>query len=185
MATLHALACLRNHVVTQVVEAELAVGTVGDVSRIGRFLAIEPHAVLQAANAHAQTLVDPAHPLAVALGEVIVHGNDVDSPTCDGIEIRRERSNERLAFASLHLGDHAPVQGDATHDLLIEVTHPLRPLRSLPHGGEGLGEQLVEGLAPLITISEVRGYAMQFLVRHGFEALREGIDLLRESLELP
>ena len=160
MTTLYALACLRNHIVTQVVEAELAVGTVGDISSIGRFLEVEPHAVLQAAHAHAQTLVDPTHPLAVASGKVIIHGNDMDSPSRDGIEIRRKRGNERLALAGLHLGDHAPVQGDAAHDLLVEVTHPQRPARGLPHGGEGLGKQLVESLATLIALPEVRGHAV-------------------------
>ena len=158
MSALHALVCSRDHVVAQVVEAELAVGAVGDVSRIGRFLAAELHVVLQAAHTHAQAPIDSAHPLAVALGEVVVHGDDVDALAGDGVQVGRERGDEGLPLATFHLGDHAPVQDDAPHELHGEVAHPEGAPGGLSHGGEGLREQLVEGLSPPVTLPEVCGH---------------------------
>jgi len=60
------------HVVAQVVEAELVVRAVGNVEAV-RGLALRVlHLVLDAADRQAEELVDPTHPLGVALGEVVV-----------------------------------------------------------------------------------------------------------------
>ena len=68
------------HVVPQVVEAELVVGAVGDVGGIGGLaLGRADHAVDDQAHRQAQEAVDLAHPLAVALGQVVVDGDDVDA----------------------------------------------------------------------------------------------------------
>ena len=42
-------------------------------------------------------------------GEVVVHGDDVHAVAGDGVQVARERGDERLALACLHLGDHALV----------------------------------------------------------------------------
>ena len=184
MSALHALVGAADHVVAQVVEAELAVGAVGDVSSVGIAPFITIHVVLQAARAHAQKAVDLAHPLAVALGEVVVHGDDVDALAGDGVQVGRERGDEGLPLATFHLGDHAPVQDDAAHELHGEVPHPQRTPGGLPHGGEGLREERVELLSPLVPLPEVLGHATQLLVRHGLEAVREVLDLAGYPLEL-
>ena len=87
-----------DHVVAQVVEAELVVGAVGDVGGVG-LLAVTGRrlrqalvfgdsqsgskrkalVVLDAADGQAEGVVDLAHPLGVALGQVVVDGNDVDA----------------------------------------------------------------------------------------------------------
>ena len=184
MAALHAQPCLRDHVVAQVVEAELGVGPVGDVCCVRGPPAAGRHAVLQQADAHAHEAVDGAHPLAVAPGQVVVDRDDVDAPAVDGVEVAGERGDERLALAGPHLGYHAAMQDDAAHELHGEVAHPEGAPRGLPHGGEGLREQLVELLPPLVAFPKVRGHTAQFLVRHGLEALREVIDLAGYPLEL-
>ena len=184
VSALHALVRSHDHMIAQVVEAELAVGAVGYVSRIGRFLAVELHVVLQAANAHAQKAVDLAHPLAVALGEVVVHRDDVDALAGDGVQVGRERGDEGLPLATFHLGDHAPVQDDAAHELHGEVPHPEGTPGGLPHGGEGLREQFVELLSPLVALPKVLGHATQLLVRHGLEVVRKVFDLAGYPLEL-
>ena len=91
MAALHALRCAKHHVVAQVIEAELRVGAVRDICLVGRTLLHERHAVLQKADLHAEEAVDLAHPLRVALGEVIVHGDDVHALTGDRVEVAGER----------------------------------------------------------------------------------------------
>ena len=63
VAALHALLGTGNHVVAQVIKAELGVGAVGDVGLVGRALELERHIVLEQTDGHAQVLIDAAHPL--------------------------------------------------------------------------------------------------------------------------
>ena len=94
----------------------------------------------------------------------------MDALAGDGVQVGRERGNKGLPLAGFHLGYHAPVQDDAAHKLHGEVTHPKGTPGGLPHGGEGLREQVVEGLSPPMAFPKVRGHTTQFLVRHGLEA---------------
>ena len=105
VAALYAGRRPRDHVVAQVVEAELGVRAVGDVGLVGGNLLRGAHAVLDQADLHAEEAVDLAHPLGVAAGEVVVHGDDVDVVARKRVQIPREGGHERLAFARLHLGD--------------------------------------------------------------------------------
>ncbi len=61
----------------------------------------------------------------------------MDALALDGIEIGRERGDQRLAFAGAHLGDLAAVEHDAADHLDIEMPHPEHAHRGLAHGGEG------------------------------------------------
>ena len=69
----------------------------------------------------AEAVVDGAHPLGVALGEVVVDGDEVGAFAGEGVEVDREGGGERLALACLHLGDLALVEDDAAEDLDVEV----------------------------------------------------------------
>ena len=112
-----------DHVVAQVVKAKLGVGTIGDIGLIGRALKLERHVVLQQTDGHAQILIDTTHPLGVALGQVVIDGNDVHALAGDGIEIAGQRRDERLALAGLHLGNVALVKRHGADKLYIKVTH--------------------------------------------------------------
>ena len=92
-------------------------------------------------------LVDPAHPLGVAAGEVIVHGDDVHAFSGERIQVHGERRDERLAFAGPHLGDRALVQDHAADELDVEMPLAERPLRGLADRREGRHEDVVDGLA--------------------------------------
>ena len=65
------------HIVAQVVEAELVIRSVGDIASIGLTALIVLDVVKDAAHGEAQELVNLPHPFGVALGEVVVHRDDV------------------------------------------------------------------------------------------------------------
>ena len=147
MAPLHQLAGVDAHVVPQVVEAHLVVGAVGDVGGVGGLPLLGGQAVDDQAHLQPQEAVDLAHPLAVALGQVVVHRDDVDAPARQGVEIGGEGGHQGLALTGLHLGDAALVEHDAAHQLHPVGPHAQHPVRGLPHGGEGLRQDVVQGLA--------------------------------------
>ena len=100
-------------------------------------------------EAHLQTqeAVDLAHPLGVTLGQVVVDGDDVDALARQGVEIGGKGGHQGLAFTGLHLGDPALMQHDAAHQLHPVGAHAQHTVRSLPHGGKGLRQDVVQGLA--------------------------------------
>ena len=111
-------------VVAKVVEAELGVGAVGDVSGVGLFALVEVQALLDEADGEAEKGVDLAHPACVAAGQVVVDGHDVDALAGQGVQVDGHGGRERLALAGLHLRDLALVQRYAAHDLHVEGPHP-------------------------------------------------------------
>ena len=170
------------HVVAQVVEAELGVGAVGDVARVGVALVLEV-GELGADPAHGQPEepVDLAHPVRVAAGQVVVHRDDVHAPPRQGVEVHGQGRDQGLALAGLHLGDPPEVQRHAPHELHVEVALAEHPPRRLAHGGEGVDEQVVEGLAVVEPLPEVDGPVGQVVVGQG---LHLGLELVDEGNEL-
>ena len=75
----------------------------------------------------------------------------------EGVQVRGQGRHEGLALARLHLRDHAAVQGDAADELHVEVPHVEHAAARLAHDREGLGEEVVEGLALGQPRPELRG----------------------------
>ena len=126
------------HVVTQVVEPELRVHAVRDVAAVGLLALRLGEAVDDDPHRHAEEVVDAAHPLGVAAGQVVVDRDDVDALAGEGVEVTGQGGHQGLALAGLHLGDAPLVQHHAAHQLHVEVPHVEHPPAGLPHGGEGL-----------------------------------------------
>ena len=137
------------HVVAQVVEAELVVGAVGDVRRVGGPL--EGGVVdvrTDAPDREPEPAVDATHPLRVAGGQVLVDRHHVHAPPVEGVEVRRERGDEGLALAGLHFGDPAEVQRHAAHELDVEVALAEHAPGRLAHHGVRLDQEVVEASRP-------------------------------------
>ena len=162
MAALHAVLRPRDHVVAQVVKAEFRVRAVRDIGQVSRLLAVGTHAVLNKAHVHTHELVNAAHPFAVALGQVIIHGNDMHVVSRQCVQITGQRGHERLAFAGLHLG--TVVQGHAANQLHIEVTHAEHAQTGLAYGGERLGQHVVEVFTTVKSLAELDGLRSQLLI---------------------
>ena len=155
------------HVVAQVVEAVFVVGAVGDVAGVGilAFAVVEP--MHDHAGGQAEEAVDLPHPFGVALGEVVVDGDDVDALAGQRVEIDRERRDQGLAFAGLHLGDVALVQHHAADQLHVEMPLAERALGRLAHRGEGGNQNVVQRLAAGELGAEFGGAGFQRLVGEG------------------
>ena len=146
------------HVVAQVVEAELVVGAVGDVAVVFLLALLVVETMDDDAHREPEELVDLPHPFGVAFGQIIVDGDDVHAAAGQGVEIDRQRRDQGLAFAGLHLGDLAFMQHHAADELDVEVALAERALAGLAYGGERrhqdvvqrrpFGQLLLEGVGP-------------------------------------
>ena len=148
-------------------------------ARVGRAALLRRHRRLDQPHVSPEEPVDPAHPLRVALGQVVVDRDDVDALALEGVEVAGQGGHEGLALAGLHLGDVALVQGRAAHQLDVEVALADRAAGALPDGREGLGQQVVEGLAVRDRAPGTRAScAAQLLVG---EVLDLGLERVDES----
>ncbi len=109
--------------VAEHVKAELADRRVGDLRRVGAPPVRRRGGLADPADAHAEQVVDRAHPLGVAAGQVVVHRHHVHRPAALGVPGGGERAAQRLALAGPHLGDQP-----GKHRERAEHLHVVRPL---------------------------------------------------------
>ena len=190
VAPLHHVLAGHGHVVAEVVEAELVVGAVGDVGPVG--LALQERVLVGGqhhADGEAQPLVDLAHPLGVAPGQVVVDGDEVHAPAAHAVEVDGQGGDEGLALAGLHLGDPAEVQGGPAHQLDVVVALADDPPGRLPDHREGLEQDVVEGVLDLVglgpgqLLAELHGLVAQLLVGEGLHLRLEGVDVRNKGAQ--
>ncbi|OAG65283.1 hypothetical protein BIM11_6192 [Burkholderia pseudomallei] len=173
---LHARIGLVDHVVAQVVETEFVVRAVRDVGCVRRLLLVVLHPREVDADRKPEEVVEPAHPLGVALREVIVDRHDVHAAAGERVQVRGERRDERLALARAHFGDLAVMQHHPADHLHIEVAHLQHAAARLAAHGERLGQELVERLADRDALTELPCLAAQLVVRQRLDLRFKRID---------
>ena len=127
--------------------------------------------------------MDLAHPLAVALGQIIVDSDDVDAAARQGVEVSGESGHQGLAFTGLHLGDAALVQHDTAHQLHPVGAHAQHTVGSFPDGGEGLGQDVVQGLTIGETVLELLRLGLELGVTHGLVLIGQSVDLVHDGVD--
>ena len=204
VAALHLVGELELHVVAKVVEAELIVGAVGDVGRVGGATLGVVEIVDDDANGEAEEAVDFPHPLGIALGKVVVDRNDVDAAPGESVEIAGQGGDEGFALAGLHLGDLSGVEDHPADHLDVEVAHADGAAAGLANDGEGLWKERVQsfffgrvdrvgdfGRAGLDGVggdgdvragvvdanAELGGLLAKLVIREGLDGGLEGVDL--------
>ncbi len=173
---LHHLVQTHFHIIAQIVEAVFVVGPVGNVAGIGGAALRIVKAVHDHTDGEVEEFVDPSHPFGVALGEIVVHGDDVNALAGERVEIDRQRRHQRLAFAGFHLGDVALVQHHAADQLHVEMALSEGAPGGFAHGGEGGNQNVVEGLAVREGFSEFGGAGLQRLVGQDLDFRLERVD---------
>ena len=68
----------------------------------------------------------------------------MDAFAREGIQVNRQRGDERFAFAGFHFGDLAAMQHDAADQLHVEMAHVENAAAGLANHGEGLDQKVVE-----------------------------------------
>jgi len=127
------------HIVTQVVKAVFVVGAVGDVGGVGGFFLFVVLLRDNHAHAHAQELIQRAHPFGVAAREVIVHRHHVHALARERIQVDGECGHQGLALARAHFGNLAVMQRNRAQHLYVKMAHAKDALARLAHDGEGFG----------------------------------------------
>ena len=135
--------------------------------------------------------MDLAHPLAVALGEIVVDGDNVHAVSGKTVEVGGQRCDQRLAFAGLHLGDAPLMQHDAADELNAVRTEPEHAVRCFTHGGKRLGQNVVKRFAVGKTPLELRRFRLKLgvaqrliLVLQRLDSVNDRVDALEFALRV-
>ena len=173
------------HVVAQVVEAELVVGSVGDVAEV--VLALLRGALAEPGDHETDTetepAVNPTHPFRVATGQIVVHCDEMDALARQPVQVGGQGRDEGLAFTRFHFSDPAKVQSSTTHQLNVVVALAEHTPRRLSRDGESLDEEVVERLTALDARAEFSGLGPQRLVGEGRHGRLEGVHVGNQALE--
>ena len=169
VCALHEVLRVGGHVVAQVVEAELVVRAEGDVGHVGLATGLAVGLVLvDAVDGEAVEHVERPHPLRVALGQVVVDGDDVYAVARQCVQEDGQRGHQRLTLTRGHLGYLALVQDGAAEELHVVVNHV--PLRLVAAGHPVV---VVDGLVALDVHEVMAG--SQFAVEVGGRHLHVGV----------
>src|SRR5690606_27113882 len=124
VTALYQLLGIAGHVVAQIVETEFVVGAIRDIGavRIAPGFGGRP-VLVDAVHVRAVEHEQRTHPFAVAAGQVVVNGHDMDPSTRKRVEECRKCSHQRLSFPRGHFGNLAFMEGDTTDDLHVVVDH--------------------------------------------------------------
>ena len=148
------------HIVAQIIKTQLIIGGIGYVCRIGFFARFIIHIMDNAADAQPQSLMHDAHPIGIALGEIIIDRHHMHGASRQGVQIAWQSGDKRFAFAGFHFRNGTIMQHHAANHLHIIMALAQCAARRFAHCGKGFFKNIVKRFA----IGEA-----------GFELLRFGL----------
>ncbi len=111
-------------VIAQVIKSKLVVRSVGYVCPVSRTPAFRMRIIfVDYVDRHAQEFKHRAHPFGVTLGEVRVHGNEVNTASHESIQIYRRKRNKGFTFPGFHLCNFPLMDCNAAEQLHVVLHH--------------------------------------------------------------
>ena len=183
VAALDHVGLVDDHVVAQVVKAELVVRAVGDIGLIGLFAVIRFHAMDDQTDSKPQEAVDLAHPLRVAAGQIVVYGDNMHTLAGQGVEVGGHGCHQRLTFTGLHLGNAGAVQHNAADDLHGVGLHAQHTPVCLAADCKCLRQNIIKGLALGKALLKLGRLGLQLLIGQLGHLRLKGKDLILDRVD--
>ena len=120
--------------------------------------------MLDTAHCQAEGVIDLAHPLHVALGEIVVDGDDMNTAAGDGVQRDGKGGGLGFAFARSHFGDLALMQNDTAHQLNVVVALAEGTAGRFAGGRKRFGQKFVERFAFSMSFAEFDGERAKFVI---------------------
>ena len=111
--------------------------------------------MLDKSDGKTKELIEMAHPLTVALCQVIIDSDHVDALSCESVEVNRESSHEGFTFTCLHLSDTALMKAHTADELNIKMAHAENTARCLAADRKSLRQDIVQSLSGFKSVLEL------------------------------
>ena len=162
--SLHAILAVKFHIVPQIVEAELVIGSIGYVGAVSLLPLLIVKMMKYYSHAQAEECVDGSHPFGVTASKVVINRDHMHPASGEGIEVDWHGGSQGLAFPSFHLGNLALVEHDTANELDVERPHPQGSYRGFPNHGECLRQELIQCSSLVQALAKARSVASQFRI---------------------
>mmetsp|Transcript_58439 Transcript_58439/g.127878 ORF Transcript_58439/g.127878 Transcript_58439/m.127878 type:complete len:467 (-) Transcript_58439:200-1600(-) len=170
------------HLVAQVVETQLTVCHVGDVTPVGLLLLVRWHSVLHHPHRHPQKAQGLTDPLRITARQVVVHRDHVDALSAERIEEGSQDRHQGLTLTGAHLSNVALMESNTSHHLHIKVSQAQDSSGSLAHQRKGFGQQLLQSRAALGSLLQICRQGTEVVVGFRLHGLLQRIDGLNLRL---
>ena len=166
---LHHLIERSDHVVAQVIKAELVVGAVGDIGLVcsSSFVGKRFDGVHKNADGQPQEFIDLSHPLGVTARQVIVDSDDVNALAGERIQVSGQRGDQGLTFTGAHLRDFPLVQYNTAYQLHVIMAHLYCAPTRFAHDGKCFGQDVFQRFACTVAFHDI---GQQLIHRLGFQS---------------
>ena len=152
------------HIIAQVIKAELIICTVGDVCIVLLAALCRLLVCNDAPGFHPQETVDAPHKLRLVARKVIIHRDNMDAFTLQGVEICWERCDQCFPFTGLHFGDIPPMECRTAHKLHIKVALPKGTLGYFAYCRKCFRHEIIKFCTVIKLFLEFRCLAFKFVV---------------------
>src|ERR1700761_6402107 len=113
-----------HHIVTQIIETEFIIGTIGNVCTISLPARLAVRLVfVDTIHRKTQPLEDRTVPFGVTTGQIVIHRHDMNPFTSECVEIGGKRGHKRLTFTRGHFRDLSLMQYRPTDKLNVIMHH--------------------------------------------------------------
>ena len=184
-APLNKVLFISYHVVPQVVKAELVVRAVGDVAGVGFPALVVFHSVDNKTNGKSHVAEHLAHPLGVALCQIVVDGDNVNALSGKRVQICGKGFHKGFALAGFHFGNSALMQNYAADYLNRVRAHIKNSVAGLPAGGECLRQNVVKGFSVCKALLEHRRLRAKLLLAHIAVSILQRKNLFYKGINAP
>ncbi|MNC10300.1 hypothetical protein D3C75_579390 [compost metagenome] len=173
---LHHLLFIQNHIVPQVIKAELIVRTIGNITGISSLLVLMAHLCQVQAYCHTEEIIYFAHFVTAHGGQIIIDRYQVDAFAGQCIQIQRQSSCLGFTFTGFHFGNPPAVEHHTTDQLHIKVAFAQHPFGGFPDDSKSIGEDIVQLFPFSHPFLQHFGLRTQLLVGHGLIFRFKGVD---------
>ena len=182
--SLHPVAVVYYHIVTQIIKAELTVCSVGDIAAVCLALFLRLHLRQHSADAQPQEVVQLAHPVRLKRCQILIYRYDMNALSFQRIKICRQRSHQRFALASAHFGNSALMQHDSAYKLNNERLHAKDTPCRLAANRKSFNKYIIGGFTLCQTPAEFRRLCFELCIAELFHLRRKRIYFQCDSAKL-
>jgi len=175
---------VNDHVIAEVVEAELVVGSVCDVGVVSLLLLLLCLVVDYKPGCKAEEAVNTTHFLGAESRKIFVDRDDMNALAGKRIKVSGKGSDKRFSFTCFHLGNAPLMKNDAAHKLNAERTFAEDTVVSLSYDGKSVGENVVCRLSVGKALFEHIGHRAQLFVGHSPVPVRKILDSVNRRDDL-
>ena len=122
--TLHLIDRSYLHIVAQIVKSKFACGSIDHIAGVCSSLfagSLHMHR-MNRTDRQTDCIEEWECPIAIALNEIIIHGDDMNLLVLGSCQVTRHRTNNCFSFAGFHFGDASFAENNSTDNLHIEWT---------------------------------------------------------------